>query len=630
MPGQSSYSFGEYTLDLGRGALLKAGADVRLRPKSFNVLRILIERHGQLVTKDELMSAVWGSVVVTEGSLTQCLIDVRRAIGDESQEIIRTVPRRGFIFDVPVVESDGSAPADAQAHRAPESPEPRDRRRFWPGAAVLAAVTGLAVAAIWWGIATRGRDADAPSSTTAAQARHNSIAVLPFVDMSAGHDQGYLADGIAEEILNRLAQSGELRVIARTSSFSFRDRPVDVAEIAARLNVSHVLEGSVRRSGDHIRVTAQLIEASSNSHLWSETYDRELGNLFAIQDGIAASVAAALDVTLARVPPKDQMPRSADAYASYLQGKFFYERRAPGDFERAVKYFEEAVALDPGYARAWAALAGAYSFLVEPGKPSAETWRARQGHAARKAVELNPRLAVAHLRLSMYYAETSDFKQADEHWRKALALDPDDVLVMGGLASQALERGDLDEAIEVQRRIVVRDPLSPIVRDTLGTLLLATGRLDEAMSEYRKVLDLNPQAEPYVRADIATILVLQRRYDEAWTIVAQLADGKVRDYGLALLYQAPGHAAKAQAALERLSAQPGDLQDSIRLAGVYTFRGMHDEAFASLRRQQDALERDQATAPSWVSYFHGQMRLSPFLGSLHADPRWAALLADPG
>lgn len=201
---------------------------------------------------------------------------------------------------------------------------------------------------------------------------------------------------------------------------------------------------------------------------------------------------------------------------------------------------------------------------------------------------------------------------------------------MGGLASHALERGDLDEAIEVQRRIVVRDPLSPSVRDTLGTLLLATGRLDEAMSEYRKVLDLNPQAGEYLRADMASILVMQRRYDEAWSIVAQLAEGKFRDYGLALLYQAPGHTAEAQAALERLSAQPGDLQDSIRLAGVYTFRGMHDEAFASLQRQQDVLERNQVTAPTWVSYFHGQMRLSPFLGSLHADPRWAALLADAG
>ncbi len=628
MPKHRSYSFGEYTLDLARGSLLKAGADVRLRPKSFHVLRLLVERHGQLVTKDELISAVWGQVVVTEGSLTQCLIDVRRAIGDESQQMIRTVPRRGFIFDVPVVEIDGSAQADAQAPHASALPEPQARRRSWRGAAVLASVAAVMAVATWWGVTTRGGNVDL--RTTAAQAQANSVAVLPFVDMSPGKDQAYLADGISEEILNRLAQSGGLRVIARTSSFSFRDQSVDVPELATRLNVSHVLEGSVRRSGDHVRITAQLIAASSNSHVWSQTYDRELGDVFAVQDEIAASVASALDATLAGRAPRGEMPGNAQAYERYLQGKFFYERRAPGDFERAVRYFEEAIALDPGYARAWAALSGAYSFMVPPGSPPTDAWRVRQGEAARKAVELDPGLAAAHARLAQFYLETADGRRAGEHWRRAVELDPDDLLVMAGLESDAISRDDLDEAIALGRRVVARDPLSPVARETLGTLLLGTGRLDEALAEYRKTLELNPEAGPDVRISILQILVLQGRYDEAQSALAQIAEGSLRDYGLALMHQAPGVRAAADAALGRLAAaSPSDIADSIRLAELYAFRGMSDEAFSTLRRQSDALEaRDKAMAPAWIGYLHDQMRLSPFLGALRADPRWPAVLAD--
>ena len=626
MTVQPRYSFGEYTLDLGRGALLKAGTDVRLRPKSFHVLRLLVERHGQLVTKDELVSAVWGNVVVTDGSLTQCLIDVRRAIGDETQKIIRTVPRRGFIFDVPVVEADATFPADVPANPglAPaELPAPGRRSS---GTAVLVAITALAVAAVWWASVTRDAGNTVPVASV-PQLIPNSIAVLPFVDMSPGQDQGYVADGIAEEILNRLAQSGQLRVISRTSSFSFRDRPADVPEIATKLNVSHVLEGSVRRSGDRVRITAQLIEASSNSHLWSETYDRQLGDLFAVQDEIATSVATALDVTLRGRAGQDQKPASAEAYASFLQGKFFYERRGPGDMERSIRHYEEAIARDPGYARAWAALAGACSFMVEPGQASAATWRARQGEAARKAVELDPRLAVAHLRLAQYYLEMWDFTRADEHTRKAVALDPDDPLVMGNLVSQAISRGDLDEATALARRVVTLDPLSPVSRSILGVLLLASGRLDDAMAECRRVLELNPAAGPDARIDIVRILVLQGRHHEARSAVEQLGDGNFRDFGLALLYQSPEHRVEADAALQRLAAGPGDLMDSVRLAEVYAFRGMNDEAFASLQARRDSLEREVASAPAWIRYLQAEMRLSPFLKSLHGDRRWDSLLA---
>jgi TolB-like protein len=232
-----AYTFDEFTLDLDRGALIKAGADVKLRPKSFEMLSYLVERQGLLVTKDELLSAIWGHTVVTEGAITQCMKDIRLALRDKSQRKILTIPRRGFIFELPVTENNG------------------------------------------------------PVTVTEAP----SIAVLQFKDMSPERDQAYFAYGISEEILNLLAHVPGLRVIARTSSFSFKGQNVDIATISERLNVTHVLEGSVRKSSNRIRITAQLVNAKNSEHLWSEIYDRDFRSTFALQDEISVAIVRAIE-----------------------------------------------------------------------------------------------------------------------------------------------------------------------------------------------------------------------------------------------------------------------------------------------------------------------------------------------
>ena len=297
MPANRSYSFGEYTLDLKRGALLRTGVDVKLRPKSFEVLRLLLERHGQLVTKDELLNAVWGHAVVTDGAIGQCLVDLRRVIGDESQQVIRTVPRRGYIFDLPVAESED--PVDSASPASPQSQDRMVPRRRVLALAALATLTAVATGtSIWWGVTTRESHAAAPLQPSVAQAPRNSIAVLAFIDLSPEQNQQYFSDGVSEEILNLLAQAPDLQVIARTSSFSFKGRNADIGEIAAKLNVAHVLEGSVRKSGSRVRITAQLVDGANSAHLWSETYDRELEDVFAVQSDIAERVSEALQVTL--------------------------------------------------------------------------------------------------------------------------------------------------------------------------------------------------------------------------------------------------------------------------------------------------------------------------------------------
>jgi len=256
------YCFGQFILDVDRGSLLWEGKDIPLRPKCFEVLSYLVEHPGVLISKGKLLAAVWGDVVVTEDSLTQCLIQIRRALGDRSKTIVKTVPRRGYLFDVPVELHEPLVESSAPTARQPVLQNRKPSRWSVGAASVLA----LAIVVTWWS----SRTPESGHAVIGPPALPNSIAVLPFADMSPGHDQEYFADGLSEEVLNLLAQIPELLVIARTSSFSFKGQQQDIETIAQKLNVANILEGSVRKDGDTIRITAQLVSASNSAHLWSK------------------------------------------------------------------------------------------------------------------------------------------------------------------------------------------------------------------------------------------------------------------------------------------------------------------------------------------------------------------------
>jgi TolB-like protein/predicted TPR repeat methyltransferase len=449
--------------------------------------------------------------------------------------------------------------------------------------------------------------------------------------MSANQDQSHFADGITEEILNRLDQSTRLRVIARTSSFAFRGKPQDIREIASQLNVTHVLEGSVRRSGDDIRITAQLIAAADNAQLWSATFDRSPGDLLAVQDEIAAAVATALRVTLDDAQLTGEAPVKPEAYETFLQARFFFNRRAPGDIERAVRYYQDALAIDPGFGRGWAALAGAYNLLRMRDRQSPERWLQLQGEAAHRAVELAPGLAVAHARLGQYYYSAADRQNGNAHFQTAMTLDSNDPLVMGFAGDRAIRHGNLDEVVEIWRQLVEQNPLSATDRGNLAHFLAAAGHLDEAATEYRRTLELNPDARWYVQFELARVLVRQRNYEQTIAEVLQLPPGEPRDSGMAILHEVPGYEAEADAALRRLAALPLDLE-SIRLAELYVSRGMKEEAFASLKAVFDALARSPESS-YWASTQAHELQMemiqSSYLEPLRADPRWAALMAEP-
>lgn len=602
------------TIEPSTGEVAGPAGREKLDPKVMGVLVLLAARAGHVVSREDLHEQLWPNAVVTDDALTRCIHELRRQLSrsggeDRYRTMIETLPKRGYRLN------------GAVGPLEPAEPLKPSVRRYWLAAGAAVAVLALVLFAAW-----RVKTPLAPPAVAA-----NSIAVLPFADMSEAQDQGYFADGIAEEILNRLAKSGGLRVISRTSSFSFRGDTTDIPTIAAKLGVSHVLEGSVRRSGNQVRITAQLISAADNSHVWSETYDHSLGDLLNVQNRIAESVAATLHVTLVSAPPGTGAPAKPEAYELFLQGRFFFNRRAPGDIERAIQYFRESLALDPSYARAWAALAGAYNLMLIHGEGAEEELRPLQGEAAMKAVELDPGLAAAHARLAQYYYEVGEHGKGAEHFARARALDPNDALVMGFSADQAVRRGDSAGATEIWRRLVERNPLSPTDRNNYAHHLMLTGQFDEATTQFRKALELNPEVHWTTRSSLLHSLVLQRRFREAQAEAQLLPAGLPRDSGLALLADAPGGRMDADAALERLLGA-GEAAHRLTLAEAFALRGMTDDAFRQLttaRREAEEAPMTSDKAHERVRWLQLQVLRSPFLMPLQADPRWQEIVADP-
>lgn len=615
------YRFGEFLLDLDRGELSRDGDELKLRPKAFDVLTYLVEHHGRLVSRRELTHAVWGHAYITGGSLTQCLFDIRQVLGDGSHEMIRTVPRRGFIFELPV-DSPESAPAHADAAEGPPPPEnrspetslkPRDSR----SGLLWTLLAGGLAAAIYLGgeLFTASRHVDAAP---------NTIAVLPFEDLSPGGDQEYFADGISEELINGLTRIPGLQVTARTSAFSFKGTRTDIKTIADRLGVAHVLEGSVRKAGNRLRITAQLVAAESDSHLWSETFDRELGDIFEIQSEIAGAVASSLHVALsdseirAIAPPRDPV-----AYEHYLQGGYFWHRRADGDLERAEAHYRKAVGLDPGYASAWAGLAGAYVVLSVQGAIDPDDGMAKAQQAVEQALATGPDLAEAHLRAASYYYFTGNERMMEHHWEKAKELGGDSWLVISRRSGKAFNGGEYERAIELMRRAVDLDPLSAITRGGMGSMLMAAGRYVEAEREFIMAIDLNPELTDRYEETHASIELLQGRTEEAVARAEQWPNKPVRDRLLTIGYGALGMKEEAGAAIERLRARPG-AESVFRLAEVAAHSGDIEAAISYL--ESIPLHMTESESKRVIPTWRDLLRESPYLIPLRDDPRWEPLI----
>jgi TolB-like protein len=453
-------------------------------------------------------------------------------------------------------------------------------------------------------------------ATEAAYAQ-KSIAVLPFANMSADPEQEYFVDGLAEELLNLLASIPELQVAARTSSFSFKGQNTDIRIIAEKLNVEHILEGSVRKAGDTLRITAQLIEADSGFHLWSQRYDRKFEDVFAIQDEIATAVVSALKISLlGEVHKVEEI--NPEAYALYLQAKYFNERGSEEALEKAVEASLGALKLEPEYAPAWVALGGAYFSQASKIHRDVHDGMELARAAAERALMLDERLAEAHALLGwirMMY--DWDWQAADDSMQRGLALGPGNVHVLGGASALAAVLGRLDEAIRLDRRIIELDPLLWFSHVNLGLNLTAAGRLDEAATAFRHVLKLNPEA-PSAHFLLGRTFILQNQPEMALAEMKQETDPIDRTLGIILALSALGRSAESDQELEVFKRNNGG-EAAFHIAAIHAWRGESDQAFVWL---DTAYEQRDSFLPELLS--------DPLLASLEFDPRWPAFLDKMG
>ncbi len=459
-----------------------------------------------------------------------------------------------------------------------------------------------------------------------------AIAVLPFADLSKEGDQAYLADGVSEEILNLLTQVSGLTVIARTSSFSMRDQNLDIVTIAQRLNVTHVLEGSVRKSGDRIRVTAQLVDGHSGIHLWSQTYDDRLDDVFAVQTGIARAVAGVLASKLLDTDPSatsylESTPaaRNMDAWNLYLRGKYFNGRRSPGDVLRAQQYFEEALALDPNLAAAWIGLAGVLNLRwVEDDLPEDERLPANQAqplmkYAVEKALELDPRNPEALMRLASLNLRAGNVERAYDLIYQAMPYGRNSALVQSMLAGIAFWASDTATAVKLQRRAVRLEPISFNQSINLAFYLYWAGQLDDSAALFRQSYEINPGSQDEGNDVQAWISIHQHDYANAEALAELLPVGPRRDAVWSMLYYQAGNDGESDAALNRLK-QTGDIESQVRITYVYAFRGETEAAFHSLEAASRALM--SPSNADEAGFWFTELRASMFLQSLHTDRRW--------
>lgn len=442
---------------------------------------------------------------------------------------------------------------------------------------------------------------------------NNSIAVLPFDDLSPSRDQAYFSEGLAEELLNMLASIPSLRVAARNSAFSYRDRNVAVSEIGQALKVAHVLEGSVRKDRDKIRVTAQLLEAKSDTYLWSESYDQQLDNIFDIQNTIAAQVVDKLRLTLLGAAP---VATEVDlvAYEHYLKGNYFNQRINRDNLEKAVAELEKAVQLDADYAPAWVSLGVSYRNQAQYGYRDVESGTAQARQAITRALAIDPSdghawAALGAINLSYDW----DFDAAAASIGRALELSPGRASVVGAAARLSAILGDYDTAITRYRRLLALEPLALSTRMNLGWTQLYGDQLKEAAATLNELNALEP-AYPLAHCLLGQVFLLQGNLDAAMLEMQQETAEEWRDYGLALVALDDTPPVHGETALQTFIGRYGDAW-AYQIAILHAQNNDPDAAFAWLDKAY--MLRD-----SGMVWLLGE----PFLRPLHSDPRWPALL----
>jgi TolB-like protein/DNA-binding winged helix-turn-helix (wHTH) protein/lipoprotein NlpI len=641
------YQFGPFSLDPAERLVSRDGTPLSLTPKVFDTLVYLVRNHGRLLTKDELLKQVWPDAFVEEVNLAVNVSALRKMLGESPQDgrYIVTVPGRGYRFVAavekattgkssecnPIARNGSVAPVEVDLTAIESAVEELNLQKLPPAGrslpapisvqkiqsrnlalrAVLAILllTVMATGTFFWLKPTKS----SVSATTA-----HSVAVLPFADLSPGRDQEYFSDGLADELINDLAKVRGVRVVARSSSFQFKGKNEDPRTIGRTLGVANILEGSVRREGDRVRIMAELIKVDDGFQVWSATYDRKIEDVFNVQEEIARSATAALQIKLTgaslAVAIPNEPPPNSEAYQAYLQAQaFFGSGQDSATLERALASADEAIKFDPDYAPAWA-LRSYVRTMMAFTMTDMEKEFAGARHDAEHALTLDPRLATGYLALGwIQMMHDWDWEQAQASLDKAAELEPGNVEVLRYRSSLYRTLGRLEEGIELYKEVVALDPLRARSYSSLGAQFYCAGRYEEADAMLQKALELNPKKgqDHLIRGEI---LLAQARPQQALTEIEQETDEELKQLGEALAYHSLGRAQDSDTALQEFIA--AHQQDSaFQIAEVYAFRGESDHSFVWL---------DRAYRQHDGSLMF--LKIDPLLKGLRRDPRYADLL----
>ena len=633
-PSSGRLRFGDFEIDLRSGEVWKHSHRVRIQDQPFQVLRVLLEHPGEIVTRDELKQILWpaDTFVDFDDGLNTAVKKIRDVLGDSSERprYIETIPRRGYRFLASIAEvrhathSEGKTNANTSSAQESVLYDSGTRvadKRF--SAASLRVLAGgiVATAVLAFGLGLYRTS----SAKHLSQPAIKSLAVLPLKNLSGDATQEYLADGMTEALIGRLAGIHDLRVISRTSAMQFKNTQLSVPEIAKTLHVESVVEGSVIRDGSRIRVHAQLIRASTDEHFWSETYDRELPDVLALQSDVAQSIARRVEATVTgeeNTRLRAARSVSPEVYDSYLKGRFG-KNNSKAELERSIDYFEVAIQRDPTFAPAYVGMASAYDGLgtVFVGAPPFEA-RLKQTIAAQKALELDPGNAEAHVLLAHVLQRHWQWANSQTEYKRAIELDSNDPAALLGLASWSLCQGRTEEAVAWARRAHERDPVG-ITSTSIGYILFEARHFDEGIKNMQSVLEVHPD-NAAAHWYLGFSLIAKERPEEAIPVLEKAVSLTERGPGaIGVLIRAYAHAGRRGEALKLLEELKQRSQTGYVPAGAFVnaYLGLGDkeQTFVWLERAY----QEQSNILQFT-------KVHPYFDPLRNDPRFKDLLRRVG
>lgn len=611
--------FGVFELDTRTGELRKSGTLIKLQPQPLKVLALLASRQGELVTREEIQQQVWGgeTFVDFEQGLNYCIRQIRDALGDDadSPRYVETLPRRGYRFLVPAARS---GPMTAEDTPPQEAAREKVRAGRWAAVIALGVVLVAAGFFVWKRV----------SSHPAAPAGKVMLAVLPFDNLSNDPEQEYFSDGLTDEAISQLGRLHPqgLSVIARTSAMQYKNTRKTTAEIGRELRVDYVLEGSVRRDGNRVRITVNLVQVSDETPVWTESYERDLRDILALQANVASAIAGAIRLNLtAKQQALLQSPPTVKpgAYEAYLKGVYFWGKRSDQGLRLAVDHYQQAIAEDPNYAPAHAGLAMAYASTTFWGiKPPAEII-GKIEQAATRAIELDETLPAAHAAMGLAYTWKRDSLAAEREYQRSIELNPAYAFAHQMLADTLRAAGRTNEALAELERARESDPLSLIINNAIGWHLYLARRYNPAIAQFQKTLQLD--------ANFALAhFDLGRAYEAKGMLGEALAEfQKAKDLsegspftlgGLGHCYGVAGQKDKAREVLAELRSLARQRYVS-PLDVAFVYIGLDEKV-----RAFEWLEKARVEQAPWLAY----LRDDPVYDPLRSDPRFQEIVGKTG